>query len=189
MLIQVLDKVAWPTVVVIVFIIFAKPLRALIARVNSAKFKGVEATFGYGQATVDVEAEQASLPVPATGAQFETPDWAKSGSLFWLAHDLVWTIDVLLRGGPARDIAWGLNQSLHHAGSIGLTDDHVAGVLRTLVAAARGTNDDDWTPQRRNEVSRQLGGVITQAGDAAKAAQPGFQPQPAGADPRSRTFT
>jgi len=130
---------------------------------HSARFKGIEATFGYGQAAVDrgtaslpgvaTPAEAAGAIEPPVAGHIEQVDWSKNGDLFWLGYDLLWTVDTLLRGGPALDITWGLNQALHHARSIGFQDAAITGSLSGLREAALDNCDDDWTARRRNDVA------------------------------------
>lgn len=199
MLVDVLKVIVWPCVALCIVAIFAGRLKEMLSHVNSARFKGIEATFGYGEAAVDrgtaslpgvaTPAEAAGAIEPPVAGHIEQVDWSKNGDLFWLGYDLLWTVDTLLRGGPALDITWGLNQALHHARSIGFQDAAITGSLSGLREAALDNCDDDWTARRRNDVASRLSEIATRVGDLASASQRGWVPYAAGASPVTRTVS
>jgi hypothetical protein len=194
--IQVLNAVAWPVTVLIVVLIFVRPLKAVLSRVNSAKFRGLEATFEYGQASADQTptSEESGLPsgpsAEGSGALVRERglDFTRVGDTFWLGHDLMWTIDILLRGAQARDIRWGLALALHHAQAVGFRGDGVEIALERLSSLSRALHDDDWNAKRRNEFAVELRNITNRIGGVAKVSQRGFVPYPPGADARTRTL-
>jgi hypothetical protein len=99
-----------------------------------------------------------------------------TGNLYWLGHDLMWTADVLLRGGAPEHARIGLDQALHHLGEVGLGDTAIADELqrlRDLVLEAPAL-----PPSLRDTYATQLGSIIDRIGAMAETAQPGFRLPP-----------
>jgi len=140
--------------------------------------------FEFGDASIDKPVQQPS-PEPETesAAKAKQPKgdsikWGKTGNLFWAGNDLMWTIDVLLRGAPRERIARGLKQSLHHVSSLGFVGTPIESRLARLKAEADSTLQKDWTPSRRNEYARELFSLITDIGQRASANQVDYEPTP-----------
>ena len=144
---------AWPVVVLLVLVVFRKQIPGILGRVRELAFPGLRIAFGYGEASVDpvaeLEAHVVGVPVAAeeVSALAHGPDaapeeslkpgirWENSGNLFWLGRDLMWTMDMLLRGAPAEQIRFGLGQSLHPFGSWAFRQRHL-----------RPRSRRDWRP-------------------------------------------
>jgi hypothetical protein len=99
-----------------------------------------------------------------------------TGNLFWLGHDLMWTADVLLRGGTPEDARVGFDQALHHLGEVGLGDGPVASELQRLRDQVQKT--PMLSPSLRDAFATQLGSIIDRLGAMAEAAQPTFRIPP-----------
>jgi len=182
---SILGSIAWPLTVILLVLKFKSDISGLLKRIEKAKLPGgAEASFAYGEAPIDkVPIEPSPGPKAVSVAQPEqakknTIKWRSSGNLFWLGHDLTWTIDTLLRGGPRDHIVHGLRQSLHHLRSLGLVDTPVEARLARLKAEAQNSLEKDWTPPRRSEYTNELASLIRAIGDLAEANQPDFQPGP-----------
>ena len=111
-------------------------------------------------------------------AKKNTIKWRSSGNLFWLGHDLVWTIDTLLRGGPRDQIFHGLRQSLHHLRSLGFVGTPIESRVDRLTADAERSLDKDWTAGKRKRYTAELASIVRAIGDLAEASQPDFEPGP-----------
>lgn len=181
--------VRWPAVVLVLGIVFlvrfTPEIAELLKRLRKGKLPGgTEFFFGYGEAPIYKATELPSAEVKAKPvAKPEQPKenaikWRNSGNLFWLGHDLVWTIDVLLRGGPREHIVHGLRQSLHHLRSLGFVGTPIESRLARLKANAESSLEKDWTPPQRSDYTRELAALIRAIGDIAEANQPGFDPNP-----------
>lgn len=193
-LLLIVNAVRWPVVVLLLGIVFllrfAPDISELFKRVQRAKYPGGEAFFVYGEAPTDKLAQEQPLRSGAESvAKPEQPEgsaikWRNSGNLFWLGHDLVWTIDVLLRGGPREHIVHGLRQSLHHLRSLGFVGTplgpgtFIESKLAELKANAESSLEKDWIPLQRNDYTRELAALIRAIGDRAEANQPDFEPGP-----------
>jgi len=181
-LISLVDALAWPLLTLVLVCIFKEDISDLLKRIQKAKYPGGEATFGYGEAPIDKATELPSAevkaePVPKPEQPKENAiKWRNSGNLFWLGHDLVWTIDVLLRGGPRQHIVHGLRQSLHHLRSLGFVGTPIESRLGRLKANAESSLEKDWTPPQRSDYTQELASVVRAIGDLAEANQPDFEP-------------
>jgi hypothetical protein len=129
----------------------------------------------YGNASFD----QATSP-PRRSEAAETParviKTAATGSLYWLGHDLMWTADTLLRGGPREQVLRGLDQALHHLSEVGFAETPVE--AETLRLHDRIRQSQELPPSLRDEYANQLGSIIDRIGAAAEAAQADFQIPP-----------
>lgn len=168
--------VIWPaTVLVIVLVVllgFRNELRRLFTRMAVARLPGgTELTFGNSK--VDRPVEKLA---PTTAEEKVHVDWTKHANLFWLAHDLMWSIDVILRGGEKSKILHGLVQSKHHASELGLAvSARRLGKLHNYVVALR---DEDVTVEEREKIGLELRRITDQLGAIAEAAQPLFHGRP-----------
>jgi|SRR5688572_15588215 len=75
-----------------------------------------------------------------------------TGSLYWLGHDLMWTADTLLRGGPREQVLIGLDQALHHLRQVGL--DKTPGEADILHLHDRIRQSKELPPSLRDEYLR-----------------------------------
>jgi hypothetical protein len=99
-----------------------------------------------------------------------------TGSLYWLGHDLMWTADTLLRGGPREQVLIGLDQALHHLRQVGLSKTPVEADILHLHDRIR--QPKELPPSLRDEYASQLGLIIDRIGATAEAAQDDFQVPP-----------
>jgi hypothetical protein len=101
---------------------------------------------------------------------------AATGSLYWLGHDLMWTADTLLRGGPRDQVLIGLDQAQHHLREVGLSTTPVEADILHLHDRIRQAKE--LPPSLRDEYANQLGFLIDRIGATAEAAQDDFQVPP-----------
>ena len=128
----------------------------------------------YGRASFD-ERTSRSQPEPAA-APPRVINTAATGSLYWLGHDLMWTADTLLRGGPREQVLIGLDQSLHHLGQVKLGSTPIEADILQLHDRIRQAKE--LPSLLRDEYANQLGSVIDRIGATAEAAQANFQVPP-----------
>jgi hypothetical protein len=192
----VLSAVAWPVVALFIIFLLKSDIRRLCQRLRMANLPGgAEASFvDYGEASIDENPTQMPDGAPSDSKRQPTAPtqpparqesvgpavkWENSGNLFWIGHDLMWTVDVTLRGGPRNSIVHGLRQSRHHLRSLGLAGTPIESRLGQLESQVRGSLNQDWTASQRNVLSNDLTQIIRDIGDLAEAHQPGFMPRPA----------
>lgn len=183
---SILKVLVWPSVVLLLGVLFLilcrKEIRGLIKRLHKAKFPGgTETLFGYGDAAIDKQAPPG--PEVKTAVETEQPTqtpikWGNSGNLFWIGHDLMWTIDVTVRGAPRDTIVHGLRQSLHHLRSLGFIGTPIESRLARLKNDAEKSLQQDWTPSQCNSYAEELASMIGYIGELAKKNQPDFQSHP-----------
>jgi hypothetical protein len=129
----------------------------------------------YGQANFDKQVSglhPSKKPEPANSRLTASA----TGNLYWLGHDLMWTADTLLRGGPSKDVLIGIEQALHHLIHIGLGRTPLEGQLRNLLGMVQ--NSEELSAILRDQYAAQIGSIIDQIGVTAENAQVQFQVPP-----------
>jgi len=132
-------------------------------------------SLAWGHASLDKplsrvhHSESAEIPTPF----IET---MATGSLYWLGHDLMWSADTLLRGGPREQVLIGLDQGLHHLRQVGLGKTPVESDILHLHDLIQQSKE--LPPSLRDEYANQLGSLIDRIGATAEAAQHDFQIPP-----------
>lgn len=98
--------------------------------------------------------------------------WEKSGSLYWLGSDLMWTW-TFARDGNVQRMNHGLKQAIHHATVLGL-DDSLLSRLKNLQISYR--DKLELPADAKGTVIRELDDLISQIGKLAAVNQPDFTP-------------
>lgn len=180
-----IEVLIWPTIV----LILARPLmkgdfagsvlRALRGRIQSFKAgpAGIEAAFfQYGSSVVDDARPEPQLEKqpPARVEGGGTPRWDKSGNVYWLGHDIMWTVDMLLRGAPRSIIQHGLGVTGAHLSSLGLENDIAGDFVRSASADLQGDTTETMPAPHREMLAQQLLRMAGRLGGLAAANQPDF---------------
>lgn len=181
----------WPIVALVIVLAFMftfkKEIAELLAEVKELTFPGGKAVFAYGQASRDrLEQEQPSKLEARPVAAIEQPQtdsikWSNSGNLFWAAHDLMLTIDRLLRNAPSNAIFFTLQQSLWHIRALGFEGQPIESKLTKLTAKAAEDLKIPypvWPPDLRDYYATELESIKNEIGFLARANQPDFNPGP-----------
>jgi hypothetical protein len=182
----------WPVVVLILGVIFLVLFRGQIRRrIGGVSLpEGTSAIIPYGHATID-EGSDALKEAWRTGGEeagsfgtrieIESPvkealRWDRTATLFWVGHDLMWTIDAVLRGAFGESIARGLQRSLAHIQHLGLGETDMAERLERALEDAENAREMDWTTLQRNILARDLTRIIEAIGGMAGEKEPDFDP-------------
>jgi hypothetical protein len=169
--------IVWPSVAIGLALIFRRQFGLLIERIVTARLPGgTELSFGASQA--DRKNEKPTEVQPANPGN--PVDWRKVGNLYWLGHDIMWSIDVLLRGGGKPDISHGLKQSAHHASEIGMSI--WAKRLEELRNAIDAMPETDLTRSKRDEIGFRLRRISDQVGALAEIQQTEYRGWPQAPD-------
>jgi hypothetical protein len=180
---------AWPLTLVIIILAFRKQIPPALSRISELVFPGGRIVFGWGDASVDQatgpklheQEAEAAEQVSAYGPNAEEGiRWQNTANLFWLGRDLMWTMDMLLRGAPGDQIRDGLAQSLHHVKSMRFARSSTGAQIESQLAQLKAEADDihEWTPDKRDWFTRQLFSITGRAGALASANQPDYKPRP-----------
>jgi hypothetical protein len=171
---EIIKALAWPVTVLSLAWILRHEVRAVIGRMESAKLPGgTEVSFG--KATID-KLQERRAPVAMLTANLG--DWTRIGNIYWLGHDIMWTIDVILRNAPGSTITHGLRQSIHHLNQLGLSDSSPGIQLKRLYENARQMLESEWTSELRNQYSVDLRRTSDQIGALAESQQQSFRADP-----------
>jgi len=174
---------AWPFIVLLLgalfMFLFRKPIvnRLKQLKIIDAK-KGV---LRFGESPIDISVQQdltATKVEPMPTKSKDAITWNKSGALYWLGYDLMWTIDAILRGGSKDIIIHGLKQSLLNLQEIGLTGSYMELSLKTMIHDTKNSHEKDWTQVRRNWAAIKLTSIKYSIGKLAIENQPGFKYRP-----------
>ena len=130
----------------------------------------------YGRASFDEPSSRPRRHAEGSEAPARVIKTAAIGSAYWLGHDLMWTADTLLRGGPLEQVLIGLDQALHHLTHVGLGKTPVEAELLRLHDRIRQSKE--LSPALRDEYANQLGSIIDRIGATVEVAQGDFQVPP-----------
>jgi len=180
---EILKVLVWPFVVLIIgilfLVLFKKDISNLLSRMRKAKWPGgTETSFNYGDAGIDkVDKKDGTVIDNTPPSRYAGMKWGNSGNVFWLGHDLMWTIDVIIRGAPRETIVHGLKQSLHHVSSLGFMSTPIESRLRSLLENADKTLQTDWTSDERNRYADEVAAIVEYIGKLAESNQSDFRPR------------
>jgi hypothetical protein len=174
---SIVGHLVWPGLVAFLVWVFKEPVRDVLTRGLSGKLPGgLEINIAPPDRLHETRRENdTELGHPL--APQNSYMWRKKvANTFWLGHDLMFTIDVILRGKPREEIVHGLCQSLHHLEEIGLSDSIYGSNLERLYESAVGSLESDWTAEKRISVTRDLLSLRNGLGALVKLEQPDYRP-------------
>ena len=175
---SVLGAIAWPLVVTGALLAFRKDLRDLLKR-KIRVGPGLHLELRdeiLGKSDRDVRTGEAgSRSLSHGGSQWKSKN---TGNLYWLGHDIMLTVDILLRDGARDDIVYGLRQALHHAASLELAGTTAGGRLKRLKENAERSVAADWNDDKRRTYAGDLLSIRKEFGAIAESQQPDFTPEP-----------
>lgn len=166
---SLISAVAWPTMVLILFLAFKRELKTLLQRIEKAKLPGGSEVVLYGESKIDngILSKQDLVVNNGESKVIEQKSkirWQNSGGLFWLGHDLTWTIDVLLRGGTQEKIVLGLNQAHLHAKTMEFPES-IAQRIYQLKVEAEVLSEEYWETKQRRLFADKIYDVINSIGN------------------------
>ncbi len=168
---DLIRALAWPVTVLVILGVFRRELRAIASRMEGAKLPG-GTELSFGKAGVDRPVESGPKAIPSRAIPIDS---SKVGNLYWLGHDLMWTMDVLLRQAPGASIQHGLRQSLHHSRSLGLDASEAGRSLGRLGQDADRMSEADWTSASRDRFASEIKFIADSVGTAVSALQDGYE--------------
>ena len=176
-IVDLVGKLAWPAVLMIVLCfsiyLFREEIKGRIRALREMRRLGM--TFGESpiDRPVSIQPSAAGRTPQQTAGRPSFQD--KAGNLFWLGHDLMWTVDVIVRGAPKERIMHGLTQSLHHLRSLGIAE--IANEEQLIVRLhdqIKSLLNREITPKLRDEVVTELYAILLGIGRFIEQSQPGF---------------
>lgn len=181
--IEVSKVYVWPLSIIIVLLVYRNRIHALLDRIISAKLPG-GTEISFGNAGIDKNESERDSNLRNTGGTNESIvnqmdiQLNKIGNIYWAGNDLMWTIDVLLRGGNRNTIMHGLRQSFHHLREIGITKGYLFEKMQELYDRAEKSFESDWTNQMRQHYASDLRAIKDKAGFIIQRKQTNFSPEP-----------
>jgi hypothetical protein len=187
-----LAATTWPVVILVLaglsLILFRRPIRERLG--GTSLPEGTDAVIRYGHASIDEgagpmqeawrtggeEAGSFGTEIVIEPEKREAVAWEKPATLFWVGHDLMWTIDAVLRGAFGEPISRGLKRVLAHVQQLGLAGTDMEERLERALEDAENAREMDWTTLQRNILARDLTRVIEAIGSMAEERQPDFDP-------------
>jgi hypothetical protein len=98
------------------------------------------------------------------------PKWNKSGDLFWLGHDLMWTAYHGYVGSKIEVILHGLTVARQHLHYLDLTSTR----LDKLVGKVQSPDAASWTREEKSQIAVEVEKIIREIGRSAEKNQPDF---------------
>lgn len=177
LILEFTELLVWPATILLAVFLARRQIPLLLSRIEKAKFLGgTELVFGYSQADRPSEKPE----VESDGSTAQSIKWTRTGNLYWLSHDIMWTIDVLLRTAPKSYILFGLRQSMHHAKALGLGNTDYMQKLADLFQRVENVEQKAFTASIRDEMAVQLRVLSDQLGAIAQSNQLDFKAGPKG---------
>lgn len=103
--------------------------------------------------------------------------WERTGHLWWFCSDITHAkLFINSENADRKQIVDWLRRVHHHAKHLGLVNQEEE--LRKLKEEAISSSNNDWTQNRRAEISRQLHNIFVAVADLVKASDPEFQSDP-----------
>ncbi|MCK4391983.1 hypothetical protein KAX17_03675, partial [Candidatus Bipolaricaulota bacterium] len=106
----------------------------------------------------------------------EKPGRFSPSNTFWLGHDMMWTVDVLLRGASKKDIQHGLRCCLTHLRAVGLGDSVQYNSIRQYLDEVTSKSEGDLDRNTRLSFAQRTYNVLLEVGKKAKEYQTGIHP-------------
>ena len=100
------------------------------------------------------------------------------GNIYWVGHDLLWTVAQLSSQGSREKILEGLFQSKHHLNEVRFVQSSFSSRLEQIYQDALNTAESDWTAERRRLVVTQVASIAREIGNIISANQPAFKSHP-----------
>lgn len=175
-IIQVVEAVIWPITVLSIVLLLRDDIESLLQRATSAQFPGgAQVSFG-GSAIDRLRGRETSTD--DFSAQRVQANWDRVGNIYWLAHDLMWTIDTLLRDAPRTTIQHGLELALHHLRELDVSDKTRINRLQRLLAEVDNAMESELTSEKREDIARDLRSLTDDLGLMAEIEQGDFKAEP-----------
>jgi len=140
---------AWPLTAIALALLLRRQISALFDRLRSARLPG-----GIGFDLFPFSQGEGAVPIAAETDGEGDADRDRIKAVYWLGHDLMWTVDVLLRGGPGSYVTHGLRQSCKHISVLGIQDSRHGRTVLQLLRNAEGRPESAWTTADRETVAR-----------------------------------
>jgi len=181
-LITAFASYAWPVTVLILALLFRKPIERRIEQIkrlkigeNAIEFGGAlsDRLFLKGADETPTDQESAKQLSPPSG-----PRWGNVGNVFWLGGDLVATAQSTLRGAPKEIIRQALAQSYHHISELGLPDSTPAKEISLLQSELATLPETALDRAWRGAFAERIYGVTRMMDGLLRKQQPGYRPNP-----------
>jgi len=179
---NLIRALAWPLLIGVVVFYFRKEIRELLKKLQELKAIGGPGLWNFlFDSSGDSQPPQAPAMLTSSSGtgQVAAPfDKTKYGNIFWVGHDLLWTVAQLLSRGPREKILEGLFQSKHHLSEIRFTEPAFIRRLERIYQEAERTQESDWTVERRGKAATEIQSLAREIGGLVAANQTGFKSHP-----------
>jgi hypothetical protein len=128
------DALAWPLTVILLVLVFRAEIISLIKRLKTTDLSS--RVLQFGESPLDrgeLPKQQPRQRKKAKAVQSKIIEWDKPATLFWLANDLMWLQDILLRGGPRDKFIEGLRNTREYAIRLGLSGTFATEELTRII--------------------------------------------------------
>ena len=161
MLVETWKASVWPLIVAFLIIRFEKELRSVVKRLTEVTFPGGAMRFD------PLRGDNSPEPKNELGSGEDPPIAAVSGNpfhVFWLAHDLMWTRDVLLRDAPRERVIHGLRTAISHLEQVGLPSTAMCSQLNQILAQVTTAEESRLDATARVAISNEIARITMMIG-------------------------
>lgn len=182
-----LSPIAWPVVILVIALLFRKPLTVLISRLKGVKGYGLDVVTQDVDDTRGLAAEfivtirdvmpsgnWSDGPSGSPAAQIEIGA-GTAQNIYFFSHDIMLCYCALITGAESAIILHTLRSAIAHIEKFAPGSKYDTG-LRKLLQEAERCSESDWTEKRRRQdarklwlISRHLGDRVQQLSKAAEA--------------------
>jgi hypothetical protein len=170
---HLLAAIMWPLVVVFAILYFSQAIKERIGKVTEVDLTNRVLRFGEAKG----DSQQGDLKMEATTvaspSASDAPRWDNTGNLYWLAYDLTWTAQVMLRAAPKQKILRGLKQVQYHMSHLVMGDFLTK--FNALLKEAENVPEHAMTAPWRNDFSARVSRLSYEIGNLAGRHQPDFE--------------
>jgi hypothetical protein len=176
---ELLEVIVWPITVFVIFLIllciFRKPIRKFIDNVVSVEFKGFKAS---SQDKTDAKEMETQFQADLENIRRKDVKWGNVANIYWLSHDIMWTIDKLIRDPKRDQIIHGLRQTSFHLSELNLEKVSYGIRIESLLENVECTIESDWDLKKRQNFVNELLQIIMGYAKIFENHQDDFQPRP-----------
>ena len=184
---KIIQAMAWPLVALAIVFCLRRQIRELLKKIQELKIfgeSGLSLVLGNSPRVPPIPSPSVGDSPAARAGDSSAPspsipfDKGKYANIYWVAHDLLWTVAVLLSQGSREKILEGLYQSKHHLNEVGFDGTSIKSRLERLYSEADHSSISDWTNERRAQVAQEVQSIARELGGVIATNQSGFKSHP-----------
>lgn len=173
---------SWQVVALTAVYLLRAELRQVLQRLQEARIPGA-GEYRFYEIASDKEEKEARRK---SGSRVDAK-WANVGNIYWLGHDLMWTIDAALRNAGKKHLIHGLRQVEYHLRALELSDESPLESAGKLIANVQVKLESDLDVGFRQKFAKDIDTLRDEIGVYMEVEQSSFLASPQGNDTSSES--